>query len=480
MILRLLLALVFALSCGSVALAKNPKNVLVFFIDDLRPELACYGHSSISSPNIDALAARGILFERAYCQQAICAPSRASFMAGQYPNTLGIFGLGSPLRKTLPDVMSMPRYFQARGYRTSSFGKVYHHQNDDQQFWTDLPAQSSEKYASVETNQKIKKLKKEARRRGITGVKAFGITQGPSVEVADVDDAMYKDGAVADQVVQALGRRGKKPFFMCVGFAKPHLPFAAPKKYWDLYQRDQFEVPARGLPDQTPQLAVTNWGELRAYSDIPQKGPLTDEKTRELMHGYAACVSFSDAQVGKVMAELDRLGLRDDTIVVLWGDHGYKIGEYGLWCKHSNLEIDTRVPFIVSVPGLPQGKRSDALVEMIDVFPTLAELTGGEVPASCEGKSLGSFLASPSDSFRDYVLSQYPHGGSMGYSIRNERWRYTQWLNLKSGKTTETELYDHSKSPLADRNEAQDPQHKKLIAELSEKLNAAGRLKQKR
>lgn len=477
MIFRHLLCLFFSLVVAASALAEKPKNVLVFFIDDLRPELACYGQRYISSPNIDALAGQGLLFERAYCQQAICAPSRASFMSGQYPDTLGIFDLKSPLRKTHPDVVSMPSYFRSRGYRTSSFGKVYHHHTDDSQFWSDLPDLPGSKYASAEVNNRIKDLKADAARRGLKGVAAFSVTRGPSIEAADVADDVYQDGAVADQAIQALQKRGDQPFFMCVGFAKPHLPFSAPQNYWDLYQRDQFTVADRKLPTATPRLAVTKWGELRAYSDIPKKGPLTDAKTRELQHGYAACVSFSDAQVGKVMAEVDRLGLREDTVIVLWGDHGYKLGDYGLWCKHTNLEIDTRVPLIVSVPEMAQGKRTDALVEMIDIFPTLAKLTGGEVPDSCEGKPLHEILTSPDGTVRDHAFSQYPRGDKKGFSLRTDRWRFTQWLDSKTAEVVATELYDHAQSPLADRNLAHDPQHQNRVAELSKTLDALGRLK---
>lgn len=450
--------------------AAETQNILVFFIDDLRPELACFGELYVKSPNIDALASTGVVFERAYCQQAICAPSRASMMAGQYPETLGIYDLWSPLRRTVPDVMSMPRYFFERGYETSSFGKVYHHHNDDRAFWSVLPDVPGEIYADSKTLESIQQRKKEARAKGLKRLELSKASKGPAFEVADVNDDAYRDGAVAQQAIAALRRTEGKPFFMCVGFAKPHLPFSAPKRYWDLYQRGHFTAPARKLPQGAPSMAFTTWGELRSYQGMPQAGPLNDEHSAELMHGYAACVSYADAQVGKVMAELDRLGLRENTIVVLWGDHGYKLGEYGLWCKHTNLELDARVPLIISAPGFPAGHHSLALVEMIDVFPTLAELTGGEIPESCEGKSFSAVLEDPSKAFRSNALSQYPRGSTMGYSLRTDRWRFTQWIHAENQTVVAQELYDHRDSQMPPRNLADEPEHAKQVAEFAKQL----------
>ncbi len=470
-----------ALSFSSlVAKASENTNVLIFFIDDLRPELGCYGQEHIESPNIDALASEGLLFERAYCQQAICAPSRISMMTGQYPDTIGIHDLWSPLRRTVPDAMSMPRYFYERGYETSSFGKVYHHHIDDRTYWSHLPDMPGEKYADPAVLESIAQRRKEARAKGLRRVALSSATKGPAVESADVEDDAYRDGAVAAQAINALKQVGEEPFFMCVGFAKPHLPFAAPKCYWDMYQREQFDVPQRTLPQGAPRFAFTKWGELRSYLGIPKEGPLGDEQTQELMHGYAACVSYADAQVGRVMAELDRLDLRDNTIVILWGDHGYKLGDYGLWCKHTNLELDTRVPLIISAPGYAQEERSEALVEMIDVFPTLAKLTGGEIPASCEGRSLQDTLRDPSKTPRTYALSQYPRGINMGYSMRTSRWRYTEWINHDTQKVVGRELYDHLDSQIARRNLVDEPSHADLISSLSKQLNSPQRIEKAR
>jgi iduronate 2-sulfatase len=469
------IGLLLFLTSSPLDAVENP-NVLVIFMDDLRPELGCYGHEHIKSPNIDTLAADGVLFERAYCQQGICAPSRASMLAGQYPDSLGIYDLWSPLRRTVPDVISMPRYFMDRGYVTSSFGKVYHHHVDDKKYWTHLPDVPGEKWADAETLADIARRTKAAKDEGLTGMERFHATQGPAIESADVQDDAYRDGTVATQAIKALRERKDKPFFMCVGFAKPHLPFAAPKRYWDLYQQDQFAVPQRDLPTDAPKFAFTNWGELRAYQGIPKQGPLSDELTQELTHGYAACVSYADAQVGRVMEELDRQGLRENTIVVLWGDHGYKLGDYGLWCKHTNLELDARVPFIVSAPGFDKGTRSPALVEMVDIFPTLVKLTGGDIPSSCDGKSLIPVLQTPTKTIRDFALSQYPRGLTMGYSMRTDRWRYTEWINSETKKIVGRELYDHQTTQRPAASVVGNPEHSKIASELSKKLDAPGRL----
>ena len=456
----------------------QPPNVLILFIDDLRPELGCYDVDTIQTPHIDRLADEGVLFERAYCQQAICGPSRISMMTGQYPDSLGIQDLWTRLQDARPEVMSLPRYFQQRGYRTLSFGKVYHHADDDAASWSERPDRPGEVYASTATRADIARRTREARAEGLTGVPLFERTRGPAFEAVDVPDQVYQDGAVAQQAIEALTEFGETntPFFMGVGFAKPHLPFNAPQAYWDLYERDAFAVPERRLPLKAPALAVTNWNELRAYEGIAKEGPLDDALTRTLRHGYAACVSFADAQVGRVLAELDRSGLRENTIVVLWGDHGYKLGEHGLWCKHTNLEIDTRVPLLISAPGIPRGTRTAALVEMIDVFPTMAALTGGEIPASCEGLNLEPMLRNPARPGRDFALSQYPRGKTTGYSLRTARWRYTEWVNTETLQIVAQELYDHESTLIAPVNLAGADQHGELVENLSARLDVPGRL----
>ncbi len=475
---RILPAIAPALLLASHVLAQSSekKNVLIFFVDDLRPELECYGVDAIKSPSIDALASQGVLFERAYCQQALCAPSRISMMAGQYPDNTGICDLFTPLRRVNKTALTMPLCFKQNGYVTASFGKVYHHFIDDKTSWSEIPEPPSDKYADPETLQAIALRLNEAKKKNLDPRKAWRAGTGPPTESFVVDDEGYRDGVVARQAIESLRKNKDKPFYMCVGFAKPHLPFAAPKRYWDLYQRDQFTVPSRQRPAGAPKLAFTIWGELRGYRGIPQEGELSDEMTCELMHGYAASVSFADAQVGKVMAELDRLGLRENTVVVLWGDHGYKLGDYGLWCKHTNLELDTHVPLIVSAPGYAGGMRTKALVEIVDIFPTVVSLAGGEIPSSCDGRSLEPVLSDPSRDFRPFALSQYPRGSTMGYSLRNDRWRYTEWIQAGTKRVVARELYDHQDTKTPNENLADTPEYSKLVSRLSTQLNAAQRI----
>ena len=453
--------------------AGDRKNVLIFFIDDLRPELGCYGVDAIQSPSIDRLAQEGVLFERAYCQQALCAPSRISMMTGQYPNHTGIHGLFTPLRTVNKTALSLPQHFDQRGYVTASFGKVYHHLRDDQDVWTEIPTPPSAKYADPKTLDEIASLTKEAKRRKLDKRQKASFTKGPPTECYETADEGYRDGIVATQAIQSLRKNKDKPFLMCVGFAKPHLPFAAPKRYWDLYQRDSFKVPQRGRPNGGPDIAFTRWGELRGYREMPEEGELDDETTRKLMHGYAASVSFADAQVGKVMAELERLNLRENTIVVLWGDHGYKLGDYGMWCKHTNLELDARVPLIISAPGFKQGARSQALVEIVDLFPTVVSLSGGDIPKSLDGLKLDAVLKNPEKTHRQFAFTQYLRGKNMGYSLRNARWRYNEWVRTDSKKLIARELYDHRDTVTPDRNLAADPQYADLISTLSEQLKNA-------
>ncbi|QDT10827.1 sulfatase [Planctomycetes bacterium K23_9] len=464
--MKLSVLVVTTLFClGSVATAQTPpKNVLFIGVDDLRVELGCYGDEFMNTPNIDALARQGLLFERAYCQQAICAASRISLMTGMRPDTTGVYDLNHPLNKTLPDAMSMPRFFKKNGYRTVSLGKIYHHGGDDKAFWDVLDACSMPAYAAPETLAAIDELTKQAKAKKLRGKELRLATKGPAYENGDVSDSTYTDGVIADTAITQLRQENDRPFFLAVGFKKPHLPLVAPKKYWDMYDPAEIEIPSREAPVRVAEQATTNWGELRAYSGIPAKGDLSDEQTRKMIHAYRACVSYVDAQVGRVLAELDRQGLRENTIIVFWSDHGWKVGDYGDWCKHTNFELDTHVPLIFSGTGIPSGERSKALVEYIDIYPTLAQWCGLTTPKSCEGESLLPIFADPSLPGKQAALSQYPRGG-MGYSIRSGKWRYTRWQR-KDGKVVARELYDHSQSDLATEN----------VAELSENENTVKQL----
>jgi len=435
-------------------------NVLFIALDDLRPELGCYGHPHVKSPNIDRLAASGTRFTHTYCQQAICAPSRASLLTGLRPDSTGIYDLEHPVKDTLPGVRTLPQHFRAHGYHTASLGKIYHHGHDDPKGWSERPRVGRPMYADEATNRRRRQRMAEAREKGLTGSRRYNYAAGPSTECLDVPDDAYGDGAITDAALRILREPRDGPFFLAVGYWKPHLPFVAPKRYWDRYDRSAIPLPAADEPAGAPRLAFTNWGELRAYSDIPKDGDLDAATTRRLIHGYWACVSYVDRQIGRLLDTLDALGLAEKTVVILWGDHGWKLGEYGDWCKHTNFELDTHVPMLLRVPGTKPGQVCPAMTEYVDIYPTLAEACGLPVPDHCEGTSMMPLLADPARPWKTAAFSQYPRGRLMGYSLRSATWRYTEWRHRQTGKVLERELYDHSHGPVAEANLIDDPAHK--------------------
>lgn len=442
-------------------------NVLFIAVDDLRPELGCYGNSGVISPNIDQLALEGLLFERAYCQQAVCSPSRTSLLTGLRPDSTHVYDLQTHFRSNLPDVVTLPQYFKQNGYHTEWWGKIFHAALLDSISWTTQgmryePEDNWRAYVSEENIQIANNNK----------------GSGPSFENVNVPDNAYPDGKIADSAIEALIRLKKKdqPFFLAVGFYKPHLPFNAPKKYWDLYNPEDIELPEHMYPpENVPEIALTNWGELRSYSDIPKEGNLTTEKSIQMIHGYRASVSYADAQVGRLLQALKNQGLDDNTLVILWGDHGWKLGEYGDWAKHTNFEIDARVPLIVRVPGMKsEGKKTEALVELVDLYPTLCEIAGLSMPEHLQGISFAPLLNNSDLAWKKEAFSQYPRGQVMGYSMRTERYRFTRWQKIKDPADVEAfELYDLHIDPNALVNIAGHPQNKEVIDELSSRMNKA-------
>lgn len=424
---------------------KRP-NVLFIAVDDLRPQLGCYGYDHILSPNIDRLASEGLLFERAYCQQAICMSSRASLLSGYRPDKGEIFRNG-PLYKHVPDALPINQHFLDNGYEAVTMGKIYHHRSDEKKGWSKEafhPEGDWEGRGYLNPESIVHVREYDAKH---AGGKKQGL--GPAYEWADVADNAYPDGITAEHAITELNRLKDQPFFLAVGFQKPHLPFNAPKKYWDLYDEDKINLADNPfVPKNAPEEAFTNWGELRAYYGMPQEGPMPDELARKLIHGYYACVSYTDALVGQVLDGLDRLDLRKNTIVILWGDHGWKLGEHGMWCKHTNFELDTHATLMLSAPGMKaKGQRTSNLVEFVDIYPTLCELTGLEKPGHLEGRSMAPLLDNPGQSWKEAAYSQYPQGSVMGYSVRTDRYRYTEWRRLGSTEITAQELYDHEKDP---------------------------------
>lgn len=455
--------------------AGKKMNVLFIVADDLRPELGCYGNTRVKSPNIDKLAGAGFLFQHAYCQQALCGPTRASFLSGCRPDTTGVHGLTVPLTKSRPDLVTLPQTFRQGGYETISLGKVYHHPSDDPEGWSEKPwvptgPWAGMGYTSPETRALFQR-ELERTRDGLPPTRGFA----PPVEIANVPDNGLPDGVIAEKAIaelQRLSSNKDKPFFLAVGFAKPHLPFTAPKKYWDMYQREQMQISeVRDWPKDMPSFAGMDSGELRQYAGIPKKDNVSDDQARELIHGYYACVSYMDAQLGRVVDELDRLGLRDNTIIVMWGDHGWKLSEYSAWCKHTNFEIDTRSPLLLSAPGMAKGQKLSQLVEFVDVFPTLADLCGLPTPKTVEGTSFVPLLRDPARVWKTAAFSQYQReNGSMGYTMRTERYRFTEWV--KDGQVIARELYDHRDAELDLVNLADRPEYADLVKELSAQRQA--------
>jgi arylsulfatase A-like enzyme len=469
--------------CAAAAPAEKRLNVLFVAVDDLRTELGCYGVAGIKSPNIDRLAARGTLFERAYCQQAVCSPSRTSLLTGCRPDTTKVYDLETHFRTNLPDVVTLPQHFKACGYFTRSVGKIFHGGLDDKGSWSEPPAKANRPMYLLPENQALvaRKTKAAEGKTFKTPSARYNAMAGPAWECADVPDNAYSDGAIAEAAIEMLRAAKDKPFFLAVGFLKPHLPFIAPKKYWDLYARESIPpAPNPFPPKNATRFTLADWGEMRAYDDIPRVGPVTDEQARTLKHGYYACVSYMDAQFGRVLDELERLGLRERTVIVFWGDHGWKLGEHAAWCKHSNLENDTHAPLICSAPGQKQaGARTRALVEFVDIYPSLCELAGLPLPTHLEGTSFAPLLDAPDRPWKAAAFSQYPRGQVMGYSLRTERHRFTRWVSRADGTEQARELYDQQNDPQENENIAERPENRELVESLTRQAKAGWKAAQR-
>ena len=444
-------------------------------MDDLRPELRCYGAEHMVTPNIDALAETSMQFDQAYTQLAVCLPSRISLFTGMSPDSTGVHDLQTDFRKTIPRAVTLPQHFEQQGYHTIGMGKVFHSEKwREWTQWIDTGKIPGVKvYHNPKTDTKIKKLKAEARKKGLKGKALRRYTKGPAYEWADAPDSSYHDGAMTDRAIKALEDVGDQPFFMVVGYKKPHLPFVAPKQYWDLYDFESVQLPDNYYkPKGAPQVSLMNWGELRAFEGIPAKGAVDPLTARRLIHGYYASVSFVDAQIGRLMDALKKHGLAENTIVVLWGDHGWKLGEHAMWCKHTNFEIDTRVPFLIRAPeALGFSGRTSALVESLDLYPTLCELANVPIPKQCEGTSLMPLFKNPDGEWDALAYSQYPRaGGIMGYSVKSPTGRYTEWIKEASGIVVAKEYYDHLVDPNENKNRIDEAAYADEIERLSTRI----------
>jgi iduronate 2-sulfatase len=444
-------------------------NVLLICVDDLKPVLGCYGDNTVKSPNIDRLAARGMRFDRAYCNQAVCAPSRNALLTGSRSTTLGIYDLATNFREAVPNAVTLPQLFKQNGYRTEAIGKIFHvgHGNhEDPASWS-VPHWQARvvAYAKPKSGGTNSLTREEALFSNVTGRRVAEMPRGAPYENLDVPDDAYPDGQIANEAIRRLqaAKQKPEPFLLAVGFVKPHLPFCAPKKYWDLYNRDAFKLAERRTPPEgAPPYAPQFGGELRQYEGIPDSGPVPEDQQRTLIHGYHAAISYMDAQLGRVLAELDRLGLAENTIIVLWGDHGWHLGDHGIWCKHTNYEEATRIPLLITAPGVTKPKTSTrSLVESVDIYLTLAELAGlsvGRVPQQLDGWSFAATLRDPSVPTKEEIFHSYPRsprgkGEVIGRAVRTERYRLVEWKKPGApADSADLELYDYETDPLETKN----------------------------
>jgi arylsulfatase A-like enzyme len=503
---------------------KNSKpNILFIAVDDLKPLLGCYGNTLVKTPNIDRLAKISTVFNRNYCQQAICGPTRASIMTGTRPDVTQVWNLTTQMRDVNPNLVTLPQYLITQGYETSGIGKIYHPssaiggvdpvswsipylKSKESDFPADLGEPANGQYQMAETKLKmtpeiIAERKKQNKDLASNDENPKSI-KGPSTECIDVPDNAYEDGVIAllaKKQIEDLSK-GNKPFFMAVGFHRPHLPFVSPKKYWDLYNRE--DMPIASFQEHSkngPLIAYHQSGELRNYLDIPEFATLPAdslriglklEKQKELIHGYYAAVSYLDAQVGVLLNTLESLGTLNNTIIVLWGDHGWHLGDHDLWHKHTNFEEATRAPLIIAGPGIKSGK-TNSLTEFVDVFPTICDLAGVAIPSKLDGKSLKPLMVNNNAKVNDYSISQYPRklkkvemikkGYSdpkiMGYSLRTDKYRFTIWMNnftskqpFNESQVYASEMYDYVKDPLEKVNVVNDKEYATISKDMKAKM----------
>lgn len=466
------LILLFCLGLAS-AHAADRLNVLLILVDDLKPALGAYGDPVAVSPHLDRLSERGIRFDLAYCNQAVCAPSRNNLMLGARSTSTGLYTLGMPFREAYPDAITMPQYFSAHGYSAAAIGKVFHvgHGNtDDTASWTEpYHFEPVVDYVLAESTHGELTREEAFFTNAKTGVPNKSLPRGAAWEKADVEDSAYAEGRIADEGIRRLTNyaHSNQPFFLALGFTKPHMPFNAPTKYWDLYDPTQLPLAEyRERPVGAPAYAHKSLGELNQYFPVPEgyNGILEEELQRKLVHGYYASLSFMDAQVGRVMQALDELKLSENTIVVVWGDHGWHLGDHGSWTKHSNYEQANRIPIIFAGPGVAYpNSATDALAETVDIYPTLAELAGLPPPAAIvpqpfDGKSLVAVLQDPNTTVKDHAYHAYPRGQKgdtrmIGRAIRTARYRMVEWKAPGAPTATaDYELYDYEQDPLETLN----------------------------
>ena len=497
-------AVLLAVPAAPAAEADRP-NVLFIAVDDLKPTIGAFGDEVARTPNLDRLSQRGTAFTNAHCQQAVCAPSRVSLLLGLRPDTTRVWDLKTEFRPILPDVVTLPQAFKEAGYASVGMGKIYDpraaggREDMDAPSWSedyinvDSPSDDTFSYLDPRVVERLAELQAQGQLKGGYNkrLKTAFPDGKPSTDKAAVPDEAYHDGAMTEIAKQRLADFAEtgEPFFLAVGYKKPHLPFNAPAKYWDMYDRNHFPLAKyqqapEGAPDYAPQ---PGW-ELRSNYDVPNDGPISEAKQRELIHGYYACTSYIDAQVGELMQTLRDTKLADNTIVVLWGDHGWHLGDHDIWCKHTNYEQATRSPLIIVDPRITHHASANASpVEFVDIYPTLLDLAGIEPSGShgtqLHGLSLAPILTGQADRVKDLAVSQYPRGNGknahMGYAYRSDRYRLVRWRQQDAkgegevtGPVVAVELYDYQADPLEKRNLADDPEYAQVRRDMEAKADA--------
>ncbi len=443
---------------------KQKVNILFIIVDDLRPELGCYGNTKVQSPNIDKLANAGIVFTNSYCNFPVCGPSRASILSGLRPHKTRFTNNACTSEKDAPNSKPIQNFFKEKGYVTISLGKVYHKQSHlegwSEEPWHPLHDEESsnhpDKWRNYLTNENLALC---AQNNGI----------GNSFESADVGDFDYFDGKIALKSIEYLKMLKKtgQPFFMAVGFVKPHLPFNAPKKYFDRYPLKSIRLPDNYYrPANVSDQAMYNWMELQQYIDIPDnENPLSEVRAKELIRAYWACVSYVDAMVGEVLNALEKLGMSENTIVCLIGDHGWLLGEHTKWGKICNFDKAMNAPLIIKAPGFSGGKKSEALVEFIDLYPTFCDLTGYKSPTSLEGKSIRKILKHPTKRGANVAYCKNRNG----WTVITKGFAFTQWYN-KNGEVEDQMLFDHKEDREENKNVAKEAKYKDELVKQSKLL----------
>ncbi len=453
---RLLLGVALVcLPAANAGAAERKLNVLFVAVDDMNNDLGCYDHPLVQSPNIDRLARMGVRFDRSYCQFPLCSPSRSSLMTGLRPSTTRVFDLKYHFRKGLPDVVTLPQMFMNNDYYAARVGKIYHYGNPDDIGTSGLDDPPSWKHVVNPAGRDKTVLENDIMnytpKRGLGSAMAF-------LSDARGKDEEHTDGKVALEGIKLIEEHKDKPFFLAIGFYKPHTPYVAPKKYFDLYPMDKIELP------QEPEEHLKNvpMPALASTTPRPYFG-VTRDQARECKQAYYAAISFVDAQIGKLLETMDKHKLWDNTVVVFWSDHGYHLGEHGLWMKQSLFEESARVPLIIVAPGARgNGQVCTRTVEVVDLYPTLADLAGLTPPKNLEGVSLKPLLDDPKKAWNRPAFTQVERANFPGYSVRTERWSYIEWDDGNKG----AQLYDHDADPHEFKNLIDDPRYTKVVQEM--------------